>query len=384
MPDFDALPAQLDALEAKHRRRQRVILQSPQSVEARIDGRDYLCFASNDYLGLANDPRLKAALIQGVEQWGCGSGASALVTGHSAAHEALERACATFVQREKALLFGDGFLANLGVIPALCDRSDTIFADRLNHASLNDACQLSRADFRRFHHNDLKQLRAQLKACNSHTKLIAVDAVYSMDGDEAPLADLLDIAEQNRAWLYVDDAHGFGVLNQGHGSAIGLDSPRLIYMATLGKAAGVAGAFVAGHHHLIDWLVTRAHTAIYTTAAPPALAVALQTALNCIEQDTIRRKTLNQHIAQLHAGCADLPWSLIPSRTPIQALIIGDDAQTLAIARTLREQGLWVPAIRPPTVPDGTARLRISLSASHSSEHIARLISALHQAAQAV
>lgn len=272
------LQDKLAALDGDHRRRRCPVLDSPQGPHVRIDGRDYLAFASNDYLGLANHPALVAAARDGALRWGVGGGASHLVAGHSAAHAALEQALADWLRLPAALLFSSGYQANLAVITALVGRGDAVFADRLNHASLNDACLLSRAEFKRFAHHDLAQLERLLAASTAPTKLIAVDAVYSMDGDCAPLAALLALAERFDAWLYVDDAHGFGVLGEGRGSVIeaGVHSERLIQMVTLGKAAGVAGAAVAAHAVVIDWLVNSARPFIFTTSTSPLLAHTVQ------------------------------------------------------------------------------------------------------------
>jgi 8-amino-7-oxononanoate synthase len=350
----------------------------------RIDGRDYLAFASNDYLGLANHPALIAAAGDAAVRWGVGGGASHLVAGHFGAHAELEQQLAAWLQLPAALLFSSGYQANLAVMTALLGRGDAVFADRLNHASLNDACLLSRADFKRFAHHDLAQLARLLAASTAPTKLIAVDAVYSMDGDCAPLAALLALAEQFDAWLYVDDAHGFGVLGDGRGSLAeaGLRSDRLIYMATLGKAAGVAGAAVAGHATLIDWLINSARPFIFTTSTSPLLAAVLSTSLTLIAGEPQRRQALQARIAQLKHGLAGLRWPLLASATPIQPLLVGSNADALALSAALRERGIWVPAIRPPTVPAGSARLRIALSAAHQEADVAELVAVLRELAR--
>ncbi|POZ63129.1 8-amino-7-oxononanoate synthase [Chromobacterium alticapitis] len=376
------LSAALSDLESNHRLRRRATLASPQGVDIVVDGQSYLSFASNDYLGLADHPALALALQQGVERWGAGSGASHLLTGHSEAHQRAEEALARFVGREAALLFGSGYAANLAVITSLVGRGDAVFADKLNHASLNDGCLLSRADFQRFRHNDMAHLEQLLAASAARTKLIAVDAVYSMDGDEAPLPALLALAERYDAWLYVDDAHGFGVLGGGRGAAAehGLASERLIYMATLGKAAGLAGAFVAGEGLLTDWLVNRARTYIFSTAQPPALAAAVETSLRLIEEGDERRARLAQLAARCRERLDGTRFAGGASRTPIQPFIIGEDAHAIRLADSLRRQGYWVPAIRPPTVPENGARLRISLSASHEPAQLDALLDLMLQA----
>ena len=383
MPRPADLAAGLAALDATSRRRRRPLVTTPQGPHLTVDGRDYLAFASNDYLGLASHPALVAALQEGAARFGAGAGASHLVSGHLAPHDAAETALAAFLGREAALLFSSGYQANVGVIGALVGRGDAVFADRLAHASLLDGCLLSRAEFQRFRHNDLADLERRLAASTAPAKLIAVDAVYSMDGDEAPLAALLALAERFDAWLYVDDAHGFGVLGpQGRGTlaAHGVaPHPRLVQLATFGKAAGLAGAAVAADAQVIDWLVNTARTAIFTTAMPPALAHALTAMLALVEPADAARARLAGHVATLRADCAAAGLQLLPSRTAIQPVLIGSDADAVAASLALREAGLWVPAIRPPTVPPGTARLRVSLSAAHTETDVAQLATQLSQ-----
>lgn len=374
--------ADLDALQAQSLLRQRPLLQSAPGARLNIDGKEYLAFACNDYLGLANHPALIAAAQQAAARWGVGGTASHLVAGHFLPHEQLEQELAAFVGLPAALLFSSGYMANLGLLTCLLQRGDAVFADKLNHASLNDACLLARADFKRYRHNDLAQLQALLAASSARRKVIAVDAVFSMDGDLAPLADLLQLAETYDAWLYLDDAHGFGVLGaNGQGSLAhwAIDSPRIVYMATLGKAVGVAGAFVAGSADLVQWLINKAHTYVYTTAQPPMLAATVSASLHLIADEGWRRERLQSLIQQLRAGCNGLPWTLLPSSTAIQPLQIGSSAAVLALAQQLRERGIWVPAIRPPTVPEGTARLRISLSAEHTAADVDVLLAALKE-----
>ena len=390
---FHQLEHDLEERAARGLLRQRRTLESPQSPHIVVDGKPYLAFCSNDYLGLANHPQLIAALQQGAREWGAGAGAAHLVSGHFAPHRQLEDRLAAFLGKPAALLFSTGYMANLGVVQALAGKGDTVFADKLNHASLNDAMLLSRAKVQRYRHGDMAQLAQLLAETKSGRKLVITDAVFSMDGDLAPLRELLALCEQHGAWLYVDDAHGFGVLGeQGRGSLFqaplpsgeGLgwgSSPRIIYMATLGKAAGVSGAFVAAEQAVIDTLVNHAHSYVYTTAAPPALAVALLQSLQLIEQGDALRAHLHDLIAQLRNGLSDLSWPLMPSETATQPLLIGDNRQTLALSEALRARGIWVAAIRPPTVPQGTARLRITLSAAHSAADVERLIGALHELA---
>lgn len=378
----EELAARLARRDREGLRRNRRLLSSPQRAHVTVDGRDCVAFCSNDYLGLAADPRLVAAAKAGADLYGVGAGASHLILGHGTAHERLEEALAAFVRRPRALLFSTGYMANLGVVTALLGRGDAVFADRLNHASLNDAALLSRATFRRYPHNDLAALEHLLQTTPARRRLVAVDAVFSMDGDIAPVPELLALCERHGAWLMIDDAHGFGVLGpQGRGTAahFGQDSPRLIYMATLGKAAGVAGAFVAGDALLIETLQQQARSYIYTTAAPPLLAHALLQSLQLMAAETWRRERLQELILRLRAGLRDSPWRLLPSDTPIQPLLVGGNAEALALSARLAELGLLVPAIRPPTVPQGTARLRISLSADHAFEDVERLVAALRR-----
>ncbi|MFM2408062.1 MAG: hypothetical protein RL358_804 [Pseudomonadota bacterium] len=381
---FRELQTELDERAALGLLRARRTLDTPQSPHIVVDEKPYLAFCSNDYLGLANHPQLIAALQNGAQQWGVGAGAAHLVSGHFAPHHQLEMQLAEFVGKPAALLFSTGYMANLGVVQALVGKADTVFADKLNHASLNDAMLLSRAQIKRYRHSDMAQLAEQLAQTKTGRKLIITDAVFSMDGDLAPLPELLALCEQFDAWLLVDDAHGFGVLGeQGRGSLahFKLASPRIIYMATLGKAAGVSGAFVAAEQVVIETLVNQARSYVYTTATPPALSVALLESLQLIKNGDDRRAHLQKLIAQLRAGLADLPWTLMPSDTAIQPLLVGENQAALKLSEGLRERGIWVAAIRPPTVPQGTARLRITLSAAHSAADVQQLIGALHELA---
>jgi 8-amino-7-oxononanoate synthase len=342
-----------------------------------------LAFASNDYLGLANAPAIADAAREGIARWGVGAAASHLIVGHAAPHAALEEALAAFVApcaRARALTFSSGYLANLAILTALASRDDVVYADRLNHACLTDGARLSRATLSRYAHCDVDALERALRAGGGRRRFIVTDAVFSMDGDIAPLPDLLRLAETFDAWLVVDDAHGFGVLGDGRGALahFGLASERIVYMGTLGKAAGVAGAFVAAHPSVIETLLQTARSYVYTTAAPPLLAVALSAALQAIRDDGFRRTHLAGLIAAFRAGVVNLPWKLLPSSTPIQPLIVGDVSTALAVSDALLARDILVPAIRPPTVPAGTARLRVSLSAAHAPEDISALTGALH------
>jgi 8-amino-7-oxononanoate synthase len=374
----------LAALEAEHLVRQRRLLDGAQGAHVTIDGRRVISFCSNDYLGLAADPALVAAAHTALDQCGVGAGAAHLITGHHRFHHDFEAAFACFVGKPAALLFSTGYLANLGVLTALLGRHGEVFADKLNHASLVDAAQLSGASFTRYRHHDLAQLEGQLAASRALDKLIVSDLVFSMDGDAAPVDALLDLAERYDAWLYLDDAHGFGVLNEGRGGLTerARVSERVIYLATLGKAAGVAGAAVAAHESVVDWLIQKARPYIYTTASPPLLAACLMESLRQIEAGDARRARLASHVAQLRADLADLECgTLMDSATPIQPLLVGANADAVRLSQALLQRGLLVPAIRTPTVPAGTARLRITLSAAHSSDDVAQLIEALHAVA---
>lgn len=376
--------SRLALLAADHRLRVRRTLSSPQRPHAVIDGRELLSFASNDYLGLAAHPELVRAAQQGAERFGVGAGAAHFLSGHASAHSELEVALGEYSQGEAALLFSTGYLANLAILTALADRETLICADKLNHACLNEGARLSRAEFRRYAHGDVGQLRALLDASTARRKLIVTDAVFSMDGDIAPLAELLALAGQHDALLIVDDAHGFGVLGpEGRGTLalLQLASPRIVLMATLGKAIGTAGAFVAARRDIVDWIMQTAPSYLFTTAAPPLIAHASLAALNLVRSAEDRRQRLQDHIAHFRQGAASLcgarGWSLAESTTAIQPVIIGDNAAAVHVADALLDAGIWAPVIRPPTVAPGTARLRISLSAAHTREDIDRLLAAL-------
>lgn len=453
---FAALQQELDAREAQGLLRRRRTLETQQSPHIVVDGKPYLAFCSNDYLGLASHPELVAALQRGAAEWGAGAGAAHLVSGHFSPHEQLETELAAFVGKPAALLFSTGYMANLGVVQALVGKGDTVFADKLNHASLNDAMLLSRAEVKRYRHNDIAHLAQLLEQTNGQArfphpnplpegegtnaslrespvkcgrKLVITDAVFSMDGDIAPLPELLALCEQHDAWLLVDDAHGFGVLGEagrgtlfhrawtldetekgedlgkregsrekgsltpspspgGRGEPFPLPSspfsrnPRILYMATLGKAAGVFGAFVAAEPVVIATLVNAARSYVYTTATPPALSVALLESLKLVRGGDARRDHLRALIARLKQGLQGLPWTPMASDTAIQPLLVGDNQAALELSLALRERGIWVAAIRPPTVPAGTARLRITLSAAHTEADVDRLLEALHDIAR--
>ncbi|MBS0329852.1 MAG: 8-amino-7-oxononanoate synthase [Proteobacteria bacterium] len=371
----------LAALRTDHLERRRLLLDGAQGAHVTINGQRVVSFCSNDYLGLAADPALIRAAHAALDQCGVGAGAAHLITGHHRFHHDFESAFSCYIGKPAALLFSTGYMANLAVITALVGRHGEIFADKLNHASLVDAAQLSGARFSRYRHNNLAQLESQLADSTVQDKLIVSDLVFSMDGDLVPVDALLELAERYDAWLYLDDAHGFGVLNGGRGGLTerARSSDRVIYLATLGKAAGVSGAAVAAHASVIDWLIQKARPYIYTTASPPLLAACLLESLRQIEAGDARRERLGAHVAQLRQGLAGLKRGvLMPSDTPIQPLVIGANADAVHLAKDLLQRGLMVPAIRTPTVPADTARLRITLSAAHSADDIAQLVEALH------
>jgi 8-amino-7-oxononanoate synthase len=386
---LNQLKQQLQTLDDQQLIRKRRTVDSPCGPRVRVEGRELLAFCSNDYLGLANHRKIKLALQEGAAIYGVGSGASHLISGHIRAHAMLEERLAEFVgdhlEAPRAISFCTGYMANLAVITGLTagDKQAEIFSEELNHASLIDGARLSRAKTQVYPHADLAALEALLKASKAATKVVVTDSVFSMDGNLAPLPQLLALCEQHGAWLVVDDAHGFGALGaQGHGvlEHFNLRSPNLVYMGTLGKAAGVGGAFVAAHETVIETLIQKARPYIFTTATPPALAHALLTSLDLLEGDEgiARRANLQALVAQLDDGLRLERWQRLPSKTAIQPILIGDNAETMRAGAALYEQGLWVGAIRPPTVAPGTARLRVTLSAGHTRQEVATLITALN------
>jgi 8-amino-7-oxononanoate synthase len=380
---------QLDALAARSLLRRRREAETPTAPRQTVDGRPLLAFCSNDYLGLAAHPLVVEALREGASLYGAGSGASHLVSGHSRAHVLLEGALAAsqspHLEQARALSFCTGYMANLAVLSALGNSADAmIFSEALNHASLIDGARLARAGVSVYPHGDVRALEALLAASDAPVKIVATDSVFSMDGDLAPLPALLALCERHGAWLVVDDAHGFGVLGANGRGALehfGLRSPNLVYVGTLGKAAGVGGAFVAAHAAVVELVLQRARPYIYTTAAPPALAHALLASLAIIggDEGRERRAALQARIAQLDGALRLRRWQRPASSTPIQPIIIGANEEALAVSARLHEQGLWVPAIRPPTVAPGTARLRVTLCAAHTQDEVAQLAGALNQ-----
>ncbi len=384
-PSLDqSLRTRLDTLQNQHRYRHRRALESPQGVRIQVEGKSLLNFCSNDYLALANDPRLVAACKRGCEEYGVGSGASHLVVGHSRIHEQLETALAQFSSRERALVFANGYSANMAVIRALVSEGDWVFQDRLNHASLLDGAWLSRAEVQWFTHRHYLQLQQLLRQANAKQvphKLIVSDGVFSMDGDCCDLATLVHLAQNHDAWLMIDDAHGFGVLgNIGQGSVdpnqfSQTDVPVLV--GTLGKAFGTAGAFVAGSNELIEWLIQKARNYIFSTAMPSAIAAATLTSLSIVQTEHWRRERLNALIEKFVEGAKQHNLPLIESTTPIQPLLVGDSAKCLQISAALERAGIYAAAIRPPTVPDNSARIRFTLTAGHSSEDVEFLLNCL-------
>ena len=375
---FD-LAADLAARHAAGLYRRRAVQEAPCGATATVDGRVLLNFCSNDYLGLANHPQVIAALQRGAQQHGAGSGASHLVSGHGRAHQALEEELAAFTGRPRALLFSTGYMANLGVVAALCGAQDAVYEDRLNHASLLDAGLLSGARFRRYLHADVASLAGHLAAGAPRRRLVVTDGVFSMDGDVAPLRELAATARAHGAWLMVDDAHGFGVLGPGgRGSvaAAGLGTDDVpVLVGTLGKACGTHGAFVAGSDDLVEYLVQFARPYIYTTAMPPAVAAATRAALALLATEDWRRTRLAGHVARFRAGAQALGYRLLPSTTPIQPVLAADSHAALAFSEALRAAGVLAVAIRPPTVPQ--ARLRFTFSAAHEEAQVTRLLEVL-------
>ncbi|MDB5770170.1 MAG: bioF [Burkholderia sp.] len=385
---LNTLNRELQQLDAQSLRRRRRVVDTPCAPRAQVGGRAMLAFCSNDYLGLAAHPRLIEAMREGATRYGVGSGASHLISGHSRAHALLEERLAEFMsphlESPDALYFCTGYMANLAMLTALGGREADIFSESLNHASLIDGARLARGAVQVYPHGDVEALAAMLAASKAKNKLVVTDSVFSMDGDLAPLPQILALCEQYGAWLVVDDAHGFGVMGANGRGALehfGLRSPYLVYMGTLGKAAGVGGAFVAAHETVIEWLVQRARPYIYTTAAAPALAHTLLTSIDLIsgEEGAARRAHLQALIAQLQDELKLKRWTLLPSQTAVQPVVIGRNDEALRVAAALQEQGLWVPAIRPPTVPADTARLRVTLSAAHTAEEVRQLTSALNK-----
>jgi 8-amino-7-oxononanoate synthase len=382
------LQGQLDQRRAEHLYRTRLNVASGCSSTLEVDGSTLVNFCSNDYLGLANHSEINQALKKAVEQYGTGSGASHLISGHSTAHEQLEEQLADFTGRPRALLYSTGYMANMGTINALVGRHDLVLQDQLNHASLLDGGHLSRATSQRYKHSDLDNLQQRLEQSSAARKLIVTDGVFSMDGDLAPLAQLSEMAAAHNGWLMVDDAHGFGVLGKQGGGLVeelNLSCEQVpVLVGTLGKSFGTFGAFVAGSEALIESLIQFSRSYIYTTAMPPAIAAATLTSLKIVREETWRREKLASLIARFRRGAEQIGLQLMASSTPIQPVVINDDQKVMQISAALREQGFLVGAIRPPTVPVGSGRLRITLSADHSEQQVDQLLNALDIAAKTI
>ncbi|RUM93565.1 MAG: 8-amino-7-oxononanoate synthase [Thiothrix sp.] len=372
------LKEELRQRQAKGLYRRRRITETPQQPQMIIDGREVISFCSNDYLGLANHPSVIKAFQDTANLFGVGCGAAHLINGHTRIHHELEEALAEFTGHQRALLFSTGYMANFGLIQALVGLGDVIHADKLNHASLTDGALLSRARLHRYSHGNTDQLRKRLDESSSGEKLIITDAVFSMEGDLAPLPELASLAQEYDAWLMADDAHGLGVLGENGAGTLehyGLTSTEVpIVMGTLGKALGTAGAFIAGSEDLIEHLIQSARTYIYTTAMPAAFAAATLASLKLVAEEPERRKRLHELVGYFREKARQFSLKLLPSDTPIQGIIIGDNLKALTVSQRIFEQGFMVTAIRPPTVPAGTARLRITLSANHNETQIDALM----------
>ncbi len=377
---FDGLADELQLIKQQNLYRSRRIISSPQGDEIKIDGKQVINFSSNDYLGLANHPDVIKAFKKTTDGYGVGSGSAHLICGHSQSHHALEEELADFTGRDRALLFSTGYMANMGVISALLSRGDQVFEDRLNHASLLDGGLLSGARFKRYLHNNIDDLNKKMKPHDGRT-LVVTDGVFSMDGDLAHLPELSTLAAEKNAWLMVDDAHGLGVLGETGAGVLqqyGLaqkDVP--VLMGTLGKAFGTFGAFVAGSELLIETLIQKARTYVYTTAMPAAIAEATRSSLKLIIADDWRREKLKHLIKRFRLGADQLGLPLMPSDTAIQLLLMGDSQRAVEISNTLLNKGFLIGAIRPPTVANGEARLRITFSANHQEQQIDKLLDVL-------
>ncbi|HIG79974.1 MAG TPA: 8-amino-7-oxononanoate synthase [Cycloclasticus sp.] len=375
------LPARLDDLKRQQLYRTRQVVSSPQGARVVIDGESFNNFSSNDYLGLANHPEVIVAFQKAASEYGVGSGSAHLICGHSSEHHALEEELAEFTGRERALVFSTGYMANMGVISALVTKGDEILQDKLNHASLIDGARLSGAGLKRYSHNDLERLQQLLHQSSSEKKLIITDGVFSMDGDEADVKRLASLAAEHGAALMVDDAHGVGVLGEtGAGllETYGLTQQQVpILMATLGKGLGTAGAFVAGSEALIETLIQRARTYVFTTAMPPAIMAATRVSLKLCQQESWRREKLESLVSRFRQGAHQLGLNLMPSQTPIQPVVLGSNEAVVSAASFLKAKGFLVGAIRHPTVAKSSERLRITLSATHTESQVDSLLAAL-------
>jgi 8-amino-7-oxononanoate synthase len=376
-----AIHQNIESLVRSGLKRTRRFHDTPQGPTVRLEGKDCLNFCSNDYLGLANHPELVAAVKRGVDQFGVGAGASQLICGYTSAHKKLEEALAEFTGRQKAIVFSSGYLANLAVVTTLLDRSGTVLGDKLNHASMIDAARLSRASFKRYRHRDVTSLQNLLRAAGKGKKLVMTDGVFSMDGDIAPLPEIVQACSAMNAWLVIDDAHGFGVLGDHGGGTVrhfGLTATEVpVLMATFGKALGTAGAFIAADEDVIEQFIQSARTFVYSTALPPSLALATARALQLVQEEKWRRDHLQSLIHRFRQGATQLDLPVMNSETAIQPLLAGSAGKAVETSRQLLEKGIYVAAIRPPTVPQGSSRLRITLTAAHSAAQIDQLLDAI-------
>ncbi len=378
----------LQTLAQRHLLRELSLINSPSSPVISVEGREVLLFASNNYLGLANHPQVKDAAIKAIDQFGVGSGASRLISGNITPHHVLEGELASFKDAEAALAFSSGYTTNIGVIPSLATADSLILADRLCHASLIDGCRLSRATLRVFHHNDVDHLKRLLSKPRSRAStLILTEGVFSMDGDVAPLPEIAKLAEEFGATLLIDDAHGTGVMGRtGRGTVehFGLDPRRILQMGTLSKALGSSGGFVAGPKDFVAYLVNTSRSFIYTTAPPPATAAAASAALAIIQQEPQRRAQLWRNREFLHHGLVSMGFQLTNTQSPILPILVKDPELGVRMSQHLRAEGVWIPVVRPPTVPKGTCRLRITVTADHSHEHLKTALQALQKVGKAL
>lgn len=377
---------EVNKLAAQHLRRQPRIVQSPADTTITIEGRRFISMASNNYLGLANHPAIKQAAIEAIATWGVGAGAARLISGTTAPHTQLEQDLARFKQVEAALTFGTGYTTNLGLLPSLIDRAGLILADRLCHASVIEACRLSRAQLRLFHHNDVEHLEKQLdKRKKAGPTLVVTEGIFSMDGDLAPLPELLRCCQQYEATLLIDDAHGTGVMGpQGRGTLehFGLNPRDVIQMGTLSKAIGTSGGYVAGTAALQDYLINTSKAFLYTTAPPPALAVAASAAIRIIQHEPERRERLWTNRNALYAALQGMGWPLTDTQSPILPIIVKSPETAVKLSQALFAAGVYVPAIRPPTVPKHSSRLRLTVSSEHTKEQLETVVRSLRKAGQ--
>ncbi|GJL60009.1 MAG: 8-amino-7-oxononanoate synthase [Nitrospirales bacterium] len=378
----------LQNLAQQHLLRELSLINSPPAPVISVEGREILLFASNNYLGLANHPQVKDAAMKAIEKFGVGSGASRLISGNITPHHALESELASFKDTEAALTFSSGYATNIGVIPNLATADSLILADRLCHASLIDGCRLSRATLRVFHHNDVRHLKRLLAKPRSRTStLVLTEGVFSMDGDVAPLPEMARLAEEYGATLLIDDAHGTGVMGAtGRGTVehFGLDSRQILQMGTLSKALGSSGGFIAGPKDFVSYLINTARSFIYTTAPPPAIAAAASAALAIIRQEPQRRERLWRNREFLHQGLVTMGFQLTDTQSPILPIMVNNPELGVQMSQRLRAEGVWIPAVRPPTVPKGTSRLRITVTADHSLEHLETALRALRKVGTAL